>query len=510
MLDFQLKTFLSKMSSLFVRIFFIIPALFPSCLQIDPSPLDSSENPVILFLPVLLEPSFALATVYPAADATNVAPCDGSPCLGNMRVRFTRPMRTDLTHSLTAEIWDGTVFDPVATDGTRFAWSKTFRPNDTLNIYISWIWFPETSKIRFTLPASQFQSTVGDNQPADIQQTFDTTGNKQTFPVADTGMALCSNGGVGLVACPGGGFPSQDGDFTNVPNSRSFTGPTAHATYSADYTTIDNLTGLRWKSCTEGLSGATCATGAATAVVWEDSVNACAGLNQANSGAGYWGLSNWRLPTRSELTSIVSFAATNPSIDAANFPATVGDTYWASGSFQNSTRGYQVRFLNGTSQGASDNKDGVTTARVRCVSSPATIQLPGFSDNGDGTISDLRTGLRWQKCSRGQTNDSSCSGAATTGNWQSNLTYCDGLTLGSHANSSSWRLPNVNEFYSITFIGNTGNNVDVTYFPNTSASRYATSTTRPADGTFATNFDGSGMANNPLGTLYTARCASTE
>jgi len=485
------------------------------CLQIDPSPLDSSENPIILFLPLILEPSFALASVYPDADALSVAPCDGSPCLGNIRVRFTRPMRTDLTHSLTAEIWDGTVFDPVATDGTRFAWSKTFRPNDTLNIYISWIWFPETSKIRFTLPASQFQSTVGDNQPADIQQTFDTTGNKQTFPVADTGMSQCSNSAAGLVPCSVGAYPSQDGDFTNVPNARSFTGPTAHAAYTADYTTIDKVTGVRWKSCSEGLSGATCATGVATTVVWEDSVNACALLNQANSGAGYWGLSNWRLPTQSELASITSHTQASPSIDAANFPGTLSAIYWASGNFANGMRARSVRFVNGTvSSGVGDLRNGTDTANVRCVSSPDTVQLPSFSDNGDGTVSDLRTGLRWQKCSRGQSNDSACSGAVTQGTWQSNLAYCNGLTLGSHANASSWRLPNLRELNSIYFVGNSNATMEAAYFPNTpTATIYVSSTTRANAGNFVLHSTDGFFANNGSGagvTNYTARCVSTE
>jgi hypothetical protein len=36
-----------------------------------------------------------------------------------------------------------------------------------------------------------------------------------------------------------------------------------------------------------------------------------------------------------------------------------------------------------------------------------------YTDNGDGTVTDNNTGLIWQKCSVGQTNDATCSGPAT-------------------------------------------------------------------------------------------------
>ena len=423
-------------------------------------------------------------------------------------------MNTTLAHSITTEIWDGTAYDNIANTGTTFTWVTDQRYMDTLVVNLSWGWFPETARIRFTLPASQFKSTLGDAQTTDIQQVFDTTGNKQTFPIADSGMILCGAGVALQVACPSGGFPSQDGDFTNVPRARSFTGPSAHGTYSSDYTTIDNVTGLRWKSCTEGLSGATCASGSATAVVWENSVNACAALNSANAGAGYWGLTNWRLPTQSELASIPSYATPSPAtIEPANFPATLSLTYWASGYYSNGTRAYGVRFAEGTiNDGVWDFRDGITTGYVRCVSAPAVIQLSSFFDNGDGTVSDLRTGLRWQRCTRGQTNDSACSGAATTGNWASNLAYCDTLTLGSHANASNWRVPNMRELYSITFIGNGSLGVEAAYFPNTASNSYVSATTRPAGGNFVLNRGpGPGIgANGTGGVGFTARCVSTE
>ena len=58
-----------------------------------------------------------------------------------------------------------------------------------------------------------------------------------------------------------------------------------------------------------------------------------------------------------------------------------------------------------------------------------------FIDNGDGTISDLATGLMWQKADDGIAKD-----------WATSLAYGENLTLG---NKSDWRLPNAKELQSI-------------------------------------------------------------
>ncbi len=61
---------------------------------------------------------------------------------------------------------------------------------------------------------------------------------------------------------------------------------------------------------------------------------------------------------------------------------------------------------------------------------------PSYLDNGDGTISDLNTGLMWQK-SPDFVNKRSCSEAGP---------YADALVLGGH---SDWRLPTIKELYSL-------------------------------------------------------------
>ncbi len=58
-----------------------------------------------------------------------------------------------------------------------------------------------------------------------------------------------------------------------------------------------------------------------------------------------------------------------------------------------------------------------------------------FRDNGDGTVTDLATGLMWMKDDSGYGME-----------WQDALSYCEDLT---HAGYSDWRLPNAKELQSI-------------------------------------------------------------
>ncbi len=97
---------------------------------------------------------------------------------------------------------------------------------------------------------------------------------------------------------------------------------------------------------------------------------------------------------------------------------------------------------------------------VRGSSSP-----PQFRDNGDGTVSDLTTGLMWQK--------DSVQGIS----WKDGLAYCSDLQLGGY---SDWRLPDVNELISLVDYSQSSPSIDESYFINTSL-HYWSSTTYPSD-----------------------------
>ncbi len=73
-----------------------------------------------------------------------------------------------------------------------------------------------------------------------------------------------------------------------------------------------------------------------------------------------------------------------------------------------------------------------------------------FEDNGDGTVSDLNTGLDWQQV---PTSDDFT--------WQEGVEYADGLELGGF---DDWRLPTTDELYSISNFGLGWPYLDTDYF----------------------------------------------
>jgi hypothetical protein len=99
-----------------------------------------------------------------------------------------------------------------------------------------------------------------------------------------------------------------------------------------------------------------------------------------------------------------------------------------------------------------------------------------FTDNGDGSVLDTGTNLVWQKCSRGQNNDSSCTGTATKTTWSLALLHCKNLAIGSR----TWRLPNANELRSLvnpSIYSSSIPFISSTSFPSTVMDKYWTATT---------------------------------
>lgn len=82
-------------------------------------------------------------------------------------------------------------------------------------------------------------------------------------------------------------------------------------TNNGNGTVTDSTTGLMWQQGEAGWN------------IWTRSKSYCEGLSLG-------GQSGWRLPTITELTSLIDLKFRDPTIDTTYFPGTVSSNYWSS------------------------------------------------------------------------------------------------------------------------------------------------------------------------------------
>lgn len=139
------------------------------------------------------------------------------------------------------------------------------------------------------------------------------------------------------------------------------------------------------------------------------------------------------------------------------------------------------------------------------VTTPTTMHLV---DNHNGMVSDSKTGLKWKKCSEGQsynTNSNSCDNSAGTYNWSDALKQVQNVNsaiVGENFGQSDWRLPNINELASIVELSCYFPAINQGVFSNTPRDKYWTSS--PVAGStsyiwiigFNLGYDGTTLKNN--------------
>ncbi len=103
--------------------------------------------------------------------------------------------------------------------------------------------------------------------------------------------------------------------------------PDARYDLSSPLTVTDTVTGLMWKRCPEGRSGATCGAGSTAVTTWSGALIA---VDVANTES-YAGHTDWRLPNIIELRSLVERGCHNLAINTNAFPQSGnGYPYWSS------------------------------------------------------------------------------------------------------------------------------------------------------------------------------------
>ncbi|MGL0815302.1 DUF1566 domain-containing protein [Vibrio vulnificus] len=112
----------------------------------------------------------------------------------------------------------------------------------------------------------------------------------------------------------------------NGNENTAITASTPNTDFSdnGDGTVTHHTTGLIWQRCSLGQSwnGTDC-TGTATTFTWQQALAAGAQHTMA-------GFSDWRLPNKNELASIVEYRCFALAINNQPFPNTTSDSYWSS------------------------------------------------------------------------------------------------------------------------------------------------------------------------------------
>ncbi|MFO8049627.1 MAG: DUF1566 domain-containing protein, partial [Desulfosudaceae bacterium] len=288
------------------------------------------------------------------------------------------------------------------------------------------------------------------------------------FPIPDTGQTECydADGNI-LDPCPAPGdlFYGQDACYTINPPSYTKLDTSGNELddSATDWAMVkDNVTGLIWEVKTDD-------GGMHDKDDKYDYDDATAFIVQLNTDQ-FGGFTDWRLPTRLELTGLVDYSQHWPTINTVFFPYTTYDYYWSSFLYADSATGaWAVEFLNGY-ESICNKTDSY---RVRAVRGDQPEVSGHLVINGDDTVSDENTGLMWMQFTA-DNNDDDIIDDNDKMNWQEALDWCEGLTLAGY---SDWRLPTIKELQSIVDIQTSEPAIDTNFFPDTgSNSAYWSST----------------------------------
>ena len=278
-------------------------------------------------------------------------------------------------------------------------------------------------------PASDAAIPIEANEstPATTQESF-----SLTYQIPDTGITDFYSD-KDMIEEPIEGEPFYGQDATYQINTPSYTD-------NGDGTVTDNVTGLMWQQ------------DMGEKMTWEEA-------QQAAEECTLGGYDDWRVPTIKELYSLSLFTGSSSGeyageqqyIDTDYFIQPIGDTTkgereidaqtWSSTTYTGQTMNnaqtiFGVNFVDGRIKGYPLSKGKTENEMyVRLVRGNSEYGVNSFVDNGDGTVTDLATGLMWQKADSGTGMD-----------WEESLAYAEDLELAGY---NDWRLPNAKELQSI-------------------------------------------------------------
>lgn len=288
-------------------------------------------------------------------------------------------------------------------------------------------------------------------------------------------------------------YSRDDGEFkkgVSSPNPRFTVGAGAES-----YCVTDNLTGLMWIRSFDS-----------TQRTWQDA------LDYSNT-LTFCGHSDWRLPNKNELRSLIDYSQNNPALPAGHpFTNVQSGYYWSSTTNPANTNA--ASFVNMSDGGLGDYpKEAYNfTWSVRAgdsgaqaVQLPQTGQVSCYDTLGNSIIcggtrqdGDLKKGVAWPdpRFTVGAGAENACVTDNMTGlmwvyapdgatlTWPQAMDIVNGMTLCGH---SDWRLPNLNELNSLINAKepNTALWLNLQGFTNVQSYSYWSSTTIGNDTSYA-------------------------
>ena len=309
--------------------------------------------------------------IDPQPTVGSIAPA-GSPLAGAVITGFTRPAKDQYALTYTVS---GTTYN--------VAWQE--------------------NRIAHTV-AVQHASPTGTTNG-----TYTSAARFNYYPMAGPSMLKLPDTGQTLSATATFG---EDSDYTR--NAPSFTD-------NGNSTITDNVTGLMWQKVDSG------------EMTWENAIAGAAGLTLG-------GNSDWRLPTAQEAFCILNHDL-NPALNSTYFVNNASGTpayFWTSDLFYgDNTKAWATNTGGGVGphpKTSTISAGGTLRFHARYVRGALPTIGHNYSNNLNGTVTDLDTSLMWTQVP---------SSAMT---WANALSYAEGLSLAGH---SDWRLPNVKELQSL-------------------------------------------------------------
>lgn len=261
--------------------------------------------------------------------------------------------------------------------------------------------------------------------------------DKQIFRFPDTGQVECyDQNGMSIVPDAASPFSVQNGynlrhpmcftklDITGNRLDESSTWSTGHRL------TLDENTGLIWEIKSNREEDINFAGSSYT---WEEAQALY--ISKLNDMA-YGGHTDWRLPNKDELRSIMDYSHTAPAVNSEFFPNLPSDLYWTSVTYQMQPV-FAWSLFSGLGSATAISKNSKRKVIAVCGGYEPLFGIMSderFTDNEDGTVTDKVTGLMWQQ------------GDNPRMNFHEASAYCKKLNLGGH---TDWRLPNIKELNTI-------------------------------------------------------------